>query len=333
MIGQLTGEQKGALLLKCLAAETAESILTQLPTGHRLRLRKAMQDLQPTPDMLAELDKALQEINQPVPTKKEDEQPKPKPKPPPSPPETPPAQEKGGTDTLALLRKAEQGGDALELLVQVPPERLALALEGENPRMVALLLNFLNTKQASAVFKLLAAEARKEVTLHFNTQVLPRMEVMQRIAQGVLQKSCLLKEKPRAPEGPSRVVKLADLLRQLEKPERATLLATLEEREPNTAAEVKNFLYRFEDILRIENRSMQKVIMDLDMKSLAMALKGAPEDIQNKFKTSLSKRAQETFLEEMELLQSLNPAQQQAAQKEILDVVQRLDLAGELVMT
>src|SRR5207244_7588272 len=99
------------------------------------------------------------------------------------------------------------------------------------------------------------------------------------------------------------------------------------------AEEIKNLLYRFDDVLRIDNRSMQKVLMDIDTKTLAIALRGVSEEIKEKFLANLSKRAQDNLQEEMELTPFVPKDQVEDAQKNIVVVVQRLDLAGELVMT
>jgi flagellar motor switch protein FliG len=122
------------------------------------------------------------------------------------------------------------------------------------------------------------------------------------------------------------------MLRLLDKPERMDILATLEQRDPETAAQVKDCLYQFEDLLLIADRSMQKLLSEIDSKSLAVALKGAPEEILAKVLNNLSKRARETLTEELEYLGAVPPGEIQQAQKVIVALIQRLDQAGELVM-
>ncbi len=122
------------------------------------------------------------------------------------------------------------------------------------------------------------------------------------------------------------------MLRSLAKPDRLEILTALEQSDAELVAKVKEYLYQFEDLLLIEDRSMQKLLAEIDSKSLATALKGAAEEIQDKVRNNLSKRARETLTEEMEFMGSLPAAQIQQAQKAVVEVVQRLDLAGELVM-
>jgi flagellar motor switch protein FliG len=77
---------------------------------------------------------------------------------------------------------------------------------------------------------------------------------------------------------------------------------------------------------------MQKVLSEIDSKGLAVALKGAPEEITAKVLNNLSKRAQETLTEEIQFLGTVPPAEIQQAQKVIVALIQRMDQAGELVM-
>jgi flagellar motor switch protein FliG len=223
--------------------------------------------------------------------------------------------------------------DPLTALTEIRADRLARVLADETPRTIALILNYLEVTQAGDIFKRLAPATRNEVSVQFSSQAMPSLEVLQRIAQALVRKSQQLTDKPRFPDGTARKRKMADMLRLLEKPERLQVLGALESKDPQSAADIKEMLYRFDDVLRIENRSMQKILMDIDTKNLAVALKDAGEDIQQKFLANLSKRAQENLQEELELVQNTHKDQVEQAQKAIVAVIQRLDLAGELTMT
>src|SRR5262249_15978522 len=96
--------------------------------------------------------------------------------------------------------------------------------------------------------------------------------------------------------------------------------------------QVKEFLYSFDDLLLIEDRSMQKLLAEIDSKSLASALKGASDAIKDKVRNNLSKRARETLNEEMELLGTLPGPTTQEAQRAVVDGIRRPDQAGELRM-
>jgi flagellar motor switch protein FliG len=223
----------------------------------------------------------------------------------------------------------EADKDPLRALGRLDPERLTLALQGENPRPIALVLSYLDVERAGVVFKRLPAEVRREVALLLGTSNMPGIDVARRIAQALLEKSQAVIVNAAA-DGSDRMKRLADMLRLLDKADRMEVLAAMEQREPAAAAAVREHLYVFEDLLALDNRSMQKVLGEVDPKGLATALKGAAEAIQEKVLSNLSQRAQEALKEEMEFLTAVPAAQQQQAQKFITDVVQRLDVAGEL---
>src|SRR5262249_48165445 len=146
-------------------------------------------------------------------------------------------------------------------------------------------------------------------------------------------KKCLTRvDNPVEQKTDTKHKKMADMLRLLEKAERIEILGLLDQNDPETAAKVKEFMYQFGDLLSIEDRSMQKLLGEIDSKNLAVALKGAPENIVEKVLGNLSKRARETLTEEMQFLGATSTAAIRQAQKTVVEVIQRLDQAGELVM-
>ena len=130
----------------------------------------------------------------------------------------------------------------------------------------------------------------------------------------------------------ARFQKMAELLWTLECTERTEALAALQEHDAAAANQVRELLYQFADLLRLDARSIQKVLGQMDGKVLAVALKGAGDDIKQIVMDNMSKRAREGLLEEMEFLNNLQPDQIQQAQKTVVGVIQQLDQAGEIVM-
>jgi len=241
------------------------------------------------------------------------------------------------TDPLAALRAMSGSGPA-----QAPGngathatgnlERLALALSDEHPRTVALVLAQMEPDRGGEVLRRLHPEMRREVSLQLGREVSVNPDLINRIVRTVLLKCRTLVEAPPASGGGNRFKRVAEMLRRLDKPDRMEVLAALEQNDPQGAVQVKEYLYAFEDLLNIEDRSIQKLLAEIDSKSLASALKGATDAICDKVRNNLSKRARETLNEEMDLLGALPPTTIQQAQKSIVEVIQRLDQAGELTM-
>src|SRR5439155_9662637 len=121
-------------------------------------------------------------------------------------------------------------------------------------------------------------------------------------------------------------------LRGLERAERTEMLAVLEATDAELTGRVKAMLYSFEDVLRMENISVQKLLSEIDVKSLSLALRGAPPEIEEKILANLSKRAQESLREEISLTGAVPPPKVRAARDTLVEAIQRLDQRGELVL-
>lgn len=339
-----TGIEKAALLLYRLPAEIVEKVLAELGPARSQRLRPALEKLrqqQNAPDDLDEVVREFEELlrqpNVAPPAAPEGEKGEsgepPTPRQlaayrPPSDPEVAlPEPEPEPEPSLPPLPS-----DPVQALHVMPPSLLAGVLHGEQAHTVSLVLDSLPPEKAGEILKQLTPELRREVSVRLSRLNGSSPELLARIARALVQKSRSLSGKRSDSGGDARFEKLASMLRCLEKTERMEVLAALEESEPETAARVKGLLYQFEDLLRIHDRSMQKLLSEIDSKTLSMALKGANEAISTKVMNNLSRRARETLMEEMEFLGMTPVAQVRQAQKALVDVIQRLDQTGELMM-
>ena len=166
----------------------------------------------------------------------------------------------------------DASADPLRVLAELPAELLASALNTENARTTSLLMNCLDIEVASQIYKRLSPTKRREVSLRFTDQVPVGEDLLKRIAQGVLKKCQTLREA--SPTGApteegAREKRIAALLRGLDRTDCAELVAALEEADAELTGRVKALLYQFEDILRMENTSVQKLLSEVDVKSLA----------------------------------------------------------------
>ncbi len=230
---------------------------------------------------------------------------------------------------------AEIQENPIHALESMSSELLAAALNNENVRTTSLLMNSMDIDAAAKIYKRLTPAKRREVSLRFTDLTPIGDELIKRIAQGVLKKCESLREmtSTTTTEEGVREMRMATLLRGLERTERQELIAVLEESDAELIGRVKALLYQFEDILRLENQSVQKLLSEVDIKSLSQALQGAPPEIEEKILTNLSKRAQESLKEEISLTGKVPAGKIKQARQTMLEALQRLDLRGELVMT
>ncbi len=329
-------EEKAALLLMTLDSQDAENVLERLKPEQGNRLRAEIQRLERQPEAQEQLEEVLREFNEflqrmdtgngngtdrePADVDYQVSQ--------------APANESAPnepTNSSSQADAAVQDGVSAEL-ARLDAETLSLGLLGESPRIVAIVLDALRVNQAGEVLKRLPALTREEVSVQLGRSTPVDPEILQCIADAVVRKCQRTEEMPPPPSEQERLKKMADILRLLPKPDRLAVIAALDQQDSAVAAGVKDFLYQFDDILRIEDRSMQKLLGEVNTKSLAAALQGADQEIKDKVLNNLSKRARETLGEEMEFLGTVPATQIDEARKTIVDMIQRLDQAGELVM-
>ncbi|MBI3396599.1 MAG: hypothetical protein HY042_12230, partial [Spirochaetia bacterium] len=301
----LTGEQRAALVLNNLPAAVAEKVLRLLGPINASRLRAHINRLRTDPEdpeisaqvyrdfqMRARKDRlsrpssptepgALHAYRENAATGPSDELAKPALQSTAaimSPPPLTASQPRGSADPLAQIR-------------DMPLELLAGALREEHPRAIALVLECLEVSRAGEILKLFPPEVRRPASLHLGQMSTVSVEVQRLIAQAVIKKA-QAQEGQRPPltaEGKCR--KMAEILRLLDKSDRTDLLNLLSQQDAELAAKVKECLYQFEDLLLIEDRSLQKLLSEIVSRDLATALKGATEAIKEKVLANLSKRA------------------------------------------
>jgi|SRR5579875_7274 flagellar motor switch protein FliG len=318
-----TGIEKAALLLHGLPPEAVEKVLTAIGPERGERLRNELAKLQQqegSPDDIGEIIREFEELLLQSDTASPAA---------PTPRQLAAYQPPSDTD----ISLPPLPSDPVQALHALPPDRLAAVLQGEQAHTIALVLNDLPAETAGEILRQLTPERRREVSVRLSRLNGSAPELLVRIARALVQKSQALSGKRRGASADAKCEKMASMLRCLEKNERLEVLAALEESDPETAARIKEMLYTFEDLLRVHDRSLQKLLAEIDSKTLSMALKGANEAIREKLLTNLSKRAREALQEEMEFVGMVPLPQVRQAQKAIVDAMQRLDQAGELMMS
>ena len=106
----------------------------------------------------------------------------------------------------------------------------------------------------------------------------------------------------------------------------------LEENDPELAEEIKKRLFVFEDIIRLDDRSLQRVLREVDMKELGLALKEATEELRTKLFKNMSKRAAEMLQEDMDYMGPVRVKDVEESQQKVVNIVRGLEEQGEIVI-
>jgi len=103
--------------------------------------------------------------------------------------------------------------------------------------------------------------------------------------------------------------------------------------DPQLAGEIKNLMFVFEDMIKLDNRSIQKVLKEVDNKELAMALKACSEPLKEKILSNMSKRAADMISEELSYMGPVRLREVESVQQHVIDIIRRLEEEGEVIIS
>jgi flagellar motor switch protein FliG len=124
---------------------------------------------------------------------------------------------------------------------------------------------------------------------------------------------------------------VAELLNHLDRSVSQPVLEAIEGEAPELAVSIRNLMFVFDDLLHVEDNALREIIQRVDRKVLTVALKGASEEIRNRFFSNTSKRAADMLREEMEVIGAIRLREVEKAQHEVVAVARKLEEEGLLV--
>lgn len=217
---------------------------------------------------------------------------------------------------------------ALHPLIKAEARDVFNAIRHEHPQSLAVLLSHLPAEKASPVLSMFPADKREAIVERLATLGPTPIAVVEKIALVLNQK---LQSAPM--RGVSRaggVKSAAAVLNALGKKISKDLLTSIEQRNPDLCNAIRQKMFTFDDIGRLNTTAMQKVLRQVDTRDLALALRRASEAIQKAMLGGISKRAAETVKEEMEMLANARPKEIEAAQGRIIEIIRQLEGEGEI---
>ncbi|EKD27764.1 MAG: hypothetical protein ACD_79C00585G0002 [uncultured bacterium] len=229
---------------------------------------------------------------------------------------------------LNIAKKTEH--DIHNILKSVDPGQLSNFLHSEQPQTIALVMSHIDPPSAAQVLATLPLELQCEVIMRMATMAETAPEILEKVASVVKrQLSSAIGQEMKAAGGSKSV---AEILNNVDRATEKSIISAMEEKDQELADEIKKMMFVFDDIIHIEDRSMQKVLKEIDTSELALALKSASEEVQNKVFANISKRAAELIKEEIEYMGPVRLRDVEEAQQRIVNIVRRLEEEGEVVI-
>lgn len=217
--------------------------------------------------------------------------------------------------------------DPIADLNQLDAYQIVKAIGSEHPKTIALILRRINVKQAAKVLEELGPEIRGGVVAYMTTESTVPVQIVNQVLKTAVQKACNITFRP--PDIDQSKV-LADLMRSLPKKLRVELMQELAQADAELARRVKEKLYLFDDILRLEDRDTQKLLSQLETDALIVALQRCSQELIDKLLSNLSKRAREAIVEEMEYKKNVSDDEITTARMQMVEVLARMDESGEI---
>lgn len=213
-------------------------------------------------------------------------------------------------------------------LRKADPSRAAALLKDENPQAVALALAQMPVQSAASILSHFDPDVRVDVATRIATLETTTQEAIRTVETYLEDKyGPVLEREIVQAGGPQRLV---ELLNRVDLATERLIVEALEHQKPELAEQVKGMLFTFDDIILLDDRALQAVVKEIDVRELSTALKGTREEIQDKVFRCMSERAVTMIKEDMEFMGPTRLKTIEEAQKRIVGIIRRLEEAGEI---
>jgi flagellar motor switch protein FliG len=238
----------------------------------------------------------------------------------------------GENGAQTLLRQVSQAAELsagkLDSLQKADPQQLAKFLEDEHPQTIALTLAHLDAKQACELLMRLPEALRAEAIKRMAQIRQFSPEIAQKVSFALHQRLEALGEQHRRAYAGFQGV--ADLLNHMDPAQGKSILEAIEKEDPKVALGIRNLMFTFSDLLGVPENGIRDLLGQLDKKTLAMALRGATEELKNYIFKAMSSRAVEMLKEDMEVLGPVRSRDVNKAQQEAVGVARKLEAEGKI---
>ena len=234
------------------------------------------------------------------------------------------------TDVISRLTASLQV-KPFEFVRKTDASQILNFIQDEHPQTIALILAYLSPAQASQIIGALPPDKQADVAKRIAMMDRTSPDVIKEVEKVLESKiSSLVNQDYTIIGGVDSIV---EILNTVDRGTEKHIMETLEVDEPELADEIRKKMFVFEDILLLDDRAIQRVLRDVDNNDLAMALKGANEQVQNAIFKNLSKRLAAMIKEDMEFMGPVRMKDVEEAQQKIVNVIRKLEDSAEIVIS
>ena len=218
-----------------------------------------------------------------------------------------------------------------DFLKKTDPSQLLNFIQNEHPQTIALIMAYLDPDQAATILASLSQERQAEVARRIAMMDRTSPEILREVERVLERKLSSLVTQDFTTAGGVKAI--VEVLNRVDRTTEKTIIETLEVDNPELTEEIKRLMFVFEDIVMLDDRSLQMVLREVDTKDLSLALKATPKEVAAKVFKNMSSRAADMLREEIEYMGPVKIRDVEEAQQKIVNVIRNLEDKGEIVVS
>jgi len=320
----MTGPQKTAVLCLALGEKFTGEVFKRLDRREIARISKAMMDMETVPR--EQVEEVVREFNDSMQVSRE--------------------MVSGGPDQVKRMLAKTLDSDTAKYIMEtleidtgptpfqelgnVSPRILAQILRNEHPQTLALILGHLGSDQAAELLQNLPSGVRAEVLMRLSKLEAVAEDMLMEVDK-VLQNQ-LIAMGGKEGKKVGGITAVAEILNAVDRATEEEVLSEIEEESAQMAEDIRNLMFVFEDIKALDDRAIRELLKEVSNEELTQALKGASEELRDKFFKNLSERAATMIQEDLEIMGPVRLAEVEAAQQNVVKTVRRLEAEGKIAI-
>lgn len=219
-----------------------------------------------------------------------------------------------------------------EFLRMVDAEQIVAVIQGEHSQVISLVLSYLPVEKASKVLAFLPEDIRSDCSLRLAKMDKTNPEILSVVDKTLERRFAAVMSQSSSSQNVGGVDAIAEILNRLDRNIEKKILEDLEIIDQNLAVNIRNLMFVFEDIVKLDDRAMQALMKEIDMKGLPLALKGADDDIRDLFFKNISEKSAALLKDELEMMGPVMAKDVSAAQAAIVEIIKALEEAGQIMI-
>lgn len=219
-----------------------------------------------------------------------------------------------------------------EFIWRADPNEVLNLIQNEHPQTIAIVLAHLPSEKAAQILSALPHDLQANIARRIAMTERATPEIIREVEK-VLERRLISIAGQQEFANIGGVQSVVELLNRVDRGTEKTILETLEEENPELAEEIKRRMFVFEDIMSLDDRSIQRILREVDSKGLALSLKTASEELTQKIYRNMSERAATMLQEDLEFLGPVRLRDVEVAQQAIVNIVRRLEEDGDIIVS